>query len=323
MLLSIIAVVLGLVLLVWSSDRFVDGASAIAANLGLSPLIIGITIVGMGTSAPEMLVSGIASWQGNPSLGVGNAVGSNIANIALILGATALVAPVVVSSGLIRLELPILMIGMLLGLLLILDNHLSFADGAILLASLFVVMGILIRDAMRVKATDVLVGELADEVNAEMPLRTAIMWFLVGLIVLLVSARMLVWGAVNIATAIGVSDLVIGLTIVAIGTSLPELAASIASARKGESDLAVGNVIGSNLFNLFAVMAIPGLIAPTPLPHQVLDRDYPLMLALTAALFFMAFRFRASTSERRIHWFEGIALLAVFFGYQAWLFIDP
>ncbi len=323
MLLSTIAVVLGLVLLVWSSDRFVDGASAIAANLGLSPLIIGITIVGMGTSAPEMLVSGIASWQGNPSLGVGNAVGSNIANIALILGATALVAPVVVSSGLIRLELPILMIGMLLGLLLILDNHLSFADGAILLASLFVVMGILIRDAMRVKATDVLVGELADEVNAEMPLRTAIMWFLVGLTVLLVSARMLVWGAVNIATAIGVSDLVIGLTIVAIGTSLPELAASIASARKGESDLAVGNVIGSNLFNLFAVMAIPGLIAPTPLPHQVLDRDYPLMLALTAALFFMAFRFRASTSERRIHWFEGIALLAVFFGYQAWLFIDP
>ena len=323
MLLSIIAVVLGLVLLVWSSDRFVDGASAIAANLGLSPLIIGITIVGMGTSAPEMLVSGIASWQGNPSLGVGNAVGSNIANIALILGATALVAPVVVSSGLIRLELPILMIGMLLGLLLILDNHLSFTDGAILLASLFIVMGILIRDAMRVKATDVLVGELADEVNAEMPLRTAIMWFLVGLIVLLASARMLVWGAVNIATAIGVSDLVIGLTIVAIGTSLPELAASIASARKGESDLAVGNVIGSNLFNLFAVMAIPGLIAPTPLPHQVLVRDYPLMLALTAALFFMAFRFRASTSERRIHWFEGIALLAVFFGYQAWLFIDP
>ncbi len=323
MLLSIIAVVLGLVLLVWSSDRFVDGASAIAANLGLSPLIIGITIVGMGTSAPEMLVSGIASWQGNPSLGVGNAIGSNIANIALILGATALVAPVVVSSGLIRLELPILMIGMLLGLLLILDNHLSFADGAILLASLFIVMGILIRNAMRVKATDALVGELANEVNAEMPLRTAIMWFLVGLIVLLASARMLVWGAVEIATAIGVSDLVIGLTIVAIGTSLPELAASIASARKGESDLAVGNVIGSNLFNLFAVMAIPGLIAPTPLPHQVLVRDYPLMLALTAALFFMAFRFRASTSERRIHWFEGIALLAVFFGYQAWLFLDP
>ena len=323
MLLPILAVILGLALLVWSSDRFVDGASAIAVNLGLSPLIIGITIVGMGTSAPEMLVSGIASWQGNPSLGVGNAIGSNIANIALILGATALVAPVVVSSGLIRLELPVLMIGMLLGLLLILDNHLSFADGAILLASLFLVMGILIRDAMRVKEADALVGELAEEVNAEMPLGTAIMWFLVGLIVLLASARMLVWGAVHIATALGVSDLVIGLTIVAIGTSLPELAASIASARKGESDLAVGNVIGSNLFNLLAVMAIPGLIAPTPLPPQVLGRDYPLMLALTAALFLMAFRFRAGTSERRIHWFEGIALLAVFFGYQAWLFLDP
>ncbi len=323
MLLSILAIVIGLALLVWSSDRFVDGASAIAHNLGLSPLIIGITIVGLGTSAPEMLVAAIASWQGNPSLGVGNAVGSNIANIALILGVTALVAPVIISSGLIRLELPVLLVGMLVGLVLIWDNYLSFNDGLILLLSLFIVMGILIYDATRVKPSDVLIGELADEVNAEMPLGTAIMWFSIGLIVLLISARMLVWGAVNVATALGVSDLVIGLTIVAIGTSLPELAASIVSVRKGESDIAVGNVIGSNLFNLFGVMALPGLIAPAALPHQVLNRDYPLMLALTVALFLMAFRFRASTSSRRIHWFEGLALVAVFFTYQAWLFLDP
>ncbi len=323
MLLSILAIITGLALLVWSSDRFVDGASAIASNLGLSPLIIGITIVGLGTSAPEMLVAAIASWQGNPSLGVGNAVGSNIANIALILGITALVAPVIISSGLIRLELPVLLAGMLVGLVLIWDNYLSFNDGVILFLSLFIVMGILIYDAMRLKTSDRLIEELADEVNAEMPLGTAIMWFSIGLIVLLISARMLVWGAVNVATALGVSDLVIGLTIVAIGTSLPELAASIVSARKGESDIAVGNVIGSNLFNLFGVMALPGLIAPAALPQQVLDRDYPVMLALTVALFLMAFRFRASTGSRRIHRFEGLALVAVFFAYQAWLFIDP
>ncbi len=323
MLLSILAIITGLALLVWSSDRFVDGASAIASNLGLSPLIIGITIVGLGTSAPEMLVAAIASWQGNPSLGVGNAVGSNIANIALILGITALVAPVIISSGLIRLELPVLLAGMLVGLVLIWDNYLSFNDGVILFLSLFIVMGILIYDAMRLKTSDRLIEELADEVNAEMPLGTAIMWFSIGLIVLLISARMLVWGAVNVATALGISDLVIGLTIVAIGTSLPELAASIVSARKGESDIAVGNVIGSNLFNLFGVMALPGLIAPAALPQQVLDRDYPVMLALTVALFLMAFRFRASTGSRRIHRFEGLALVAVFFAYQAWLFIDP
>jgi len=323
MLLSIFAITVGLVLLVWSSDRFVDGASAIASNLGLSPLIIGITIVGLGTSAPEMLVAAIASWQGNPTLGVGNAVGSNIANIALILGATALIAPVVISSGLIRLELPVLLIGMLVGLVLIWDDHLSFNDGLILLLSLFIVMGILLYDATRVKSSDILIEELADEVNASMPLGTATLWFSIGLIVLLISAKILVWGAVNVASALGVSDLVIGLTIVAIGTSLPELAASIVSARKGESDIAVGNVIGSNLFNLFGVMAFPGLIAPTALPHQLLDRDYPLMLLLTVALFVMAFRFRASTSSRRIHWFEGLALVAVFFAYQAWLFIDP
>jgi cation:H+ antiporter len=321
MLLPVLAILLGLALLVWSSDRFVDGASGIARSLGLSPLIIGITIVGLGTSAPEMLVAAIASFQGNSSLGVGNAIGSNIANIALILGVTALVAPVVISSGLIRLELPILLAGMVFGLLLILDNYLSLADGLLLLLALGVVMGILLYDAIHVKPSDVLVEELADEVNLEMPLRTAIFWFSVGLIVLLISARMLVWGAVDVAQAFGISDLVIGLTIVAIGTSLPELAASIASARKGESDIAVGNVIGSNLFNLFGVMSLPGIIAPSALPAEVLQRDYPLMLALTVALFFMAFKFRPSSRNRRIHAVEGLALLAVFIGYQTWLFM--
>ena len=323
MLLALSAIVIGLALLVWSSDKFVDGASGIARNLGLSPLIIGITIVGLGTSAPEMLVSAIASFQGNPSLGVGNAIGSNIANIALILGVTALVAPVVISSGLIRLELPILLGGMLFGLFLILDGYLGFTDGLLLALALFVVMGILLYDAMHVKSSDALIGEIAGEADIQMPLKTAIMWFGIGLLVLLISARMLVWGAVDVAHAFGISDLVIGLTIVAIGTSLPELAASIASARKGESDIAVGNVIGSNLFNLFGVMSIPGLVAPSALPSGVLHRDYPLMLILTAALFLMAFRFRSNTPSRRINRFEGLALTGTFIAYQAWLFLAP
>ena len=184
-------------------------------------------------------------------------------------------------------------------------------------------MGILLYDATRVKTSDALIEELTEEAKADMTLGAALLWFAIGLVVLLISARLLVWGAVNIAHALGISDLVIGLTIVAIGTSLPELAASIASARKGESDIAVGNVIGSNLFNLFGVMALPGLIQPSRLPPQVLQRDFPVMLLLTLALFFMAFRFRSATRCRRINRFEGIALITVFFAYQAWLFIDP
>jgi cation:H+ antiporter len=318
MLLPIAAILAGLALLVWSSDRFVEGSSALAFNLGVSPLVIGLTVVGFGTSAPEMLVAIFAAVEGNPSLAIGNAIGSNIANIALILGVTALIMPMVVHSRILRLEIPILVGVSIFALLLLIDNHLSALDGALLLVTLLTILTWLVRDAIGSKKRDVLAAEMYDEVPQRMALKAALFWFAVGLIVLLASARLLVWGAVAIAQTMGISDLVIGLTIVAIGTSLPELAASITSTLRNEPDLAIGNVIGSNMFNLLAVLAIPGLISPTALPAQVLTRDYPVMLGLTVALFVMAFHFR--NDRRRINRVEGGLLLTAFLGYQGLLF---
>ncbi|HGG58295.1 MAG TPA: calcium/sodium antiporter [Gammaproteobacteria bacterium] len=317
MLLAIAAVVAGLVLLVWSSDRFVDGASALAFHFGVSKLVIGLTVVGLGTSAPEMLVSAFAALGGNPALGIGNAIGSNIANIALILGVTALFFPLLAHSRIVRIELPILLGTTLFGGILVYNGFLSRLDGLLLLSMLAAVMVWLVRDSMRNK-DDVMAEELASEVEVGLSLREAALWFVVGLVVLLISARMLVWGAVIVAQALGVSDLVIGLTIVAVGTSLPELAASIAGARKGESDLVIGNVIGSNMFNLLGVMAIAGLISPSKIPADVLARDFPLMAGLTIALMLVAFSFRAS--ERHIYRLEGAVLTGVFVVYQYLLF---
>jgi cation:H+ antiporter len=318
MLLPIAAILAGLALLVWSSDRFVEGSSALAFNLGVSPLVIGLTVVGFGTSAPEMLVAIFAAVEGNPSLAIGNAIGSNIANIALILGVTALIMPMVVHSRILRLEIPILVGVSIFALLLLIDNHLSALDGALLLVTLLTILTWLVRDAIGSKKRDVLAAEMYDEVPQRMALKAALFWFAVGLIVLLASARLLVWGAVAIAQTMGISDLVIGMSIVAIGTSLPELAASITSTLRNEPDLAIGNVIGSNMFNLLAVLAIPGLISPTALPAQVLTRDYPVMLGLTVALFVMAFHFR--NDRRRINRVEGGLLLTAFLGYQGLLF---
>lgn len=318
MLLATLALLVGLTLIVWSSDKFVDGASAIAFNLGLSPLIIGLTIVGFGTSAPEMLVSSFAALEGNPALGIGNAVGSNIANIALILGVTAFFVPIALSSKILRLELPLLLAAMFLGFYVLLDKYLSRADGLILLAALFGILGWLVCDALKHKPGDILAEEVYDEIPTQMPLSAALMGFIIGLVVLLISAQILVWGAVEIATAFGISDLVIGLTIVAIGTSLPELAAAIASARKGDADMAVGNVIGSNLFNVLGVMALPALIQPDAIPSEVVTRDYPLMLLLSIALFGMAYLF--SPRERKMSKIEGTVLTSIFIGYQLMLY---
>ncbi len=317
MLLAITAIVVGLFLLVWSSDRFVDGASALAFNLGVSRLVIGLTVVGLGTSAPEMLVSAFAAFQGNPALGIGNAIGSNIANIALILGITALFFPLAVRSRIVRVELPLLLATTLFGGVLVYNGYLSRLDGGLLLAMLAAVMVWLVHDSVRGK-NDIMAEELQAEVETDLSLREALTWFVVGLVVLLISARMLVWGAVTVAQSLGVSDLVIGLTIVAVGTSLPELAASIAGARKGESDLVIGNVIGSNMFNLLGVMALPALIAPSKMPADVLTRDFPLMAGLTIALMLVAFGFRSS--ERHIYRLEGAVLTVVFVVYQFLLF---
>ncbi len=317
MLYNVLAILTGFLLLIWSADRFVCGAAAVARNFNISPLVIGIIVVGFGTSAPEMLVSAIASLDGSPGLAVGNALGSNVTNIALVLGATALIKPLDVHSRILKKEMPVLLLAMLLALVLVLDKNLGRSDGLILITSLVVIMWWLIHQALRNREPDAMQVEYEHDLPAAMPMPRALFWLLLGLVVLLASSKLLVWGAVNIAVSFGVSELIIGLTIIAIGTSLPELAATVASALKNEHDIAIGNVVGSNLFNILAVFGIPGLLAPGKLDADVLTRDFPVVFALTLALVVMAYGIHKAGRINRI---EGGILLLSFFAYQALLF---
>ncbi|MFO7529358.1 MAG: calcium/sodium antiporter [Marinobacter sp.] len=318
MLIALLAIAVGLILLVWSAERFVAGSAATAGYVGMPPLLIGMVVVGFGTSAPEMVVSALAASQGNPGLALGNAYGSNITNIALILGITALIAPIAVHSQVMRKELPILTVVTLFAIWQLFDGTLSRLDAVALVGVFFAVLGWSIWSGMRTPD-----DPMATEVSAEltthaMPIRKALFWLVAGLVLLVISSRILVWGAVDLATAFGVSDLIIGLTIVAVGTSLPELASSIIAARKGEHDLALGNILGSNLFNTLAVVGIAGLITPIGVADEVLVRDLPVMAGLTLALFVLGYGFRG---PGRINRLEGGALLAVFVGYTAYLLV--
>ena len=317
MLYNIAAIIAGFLLLIWSADRFICGAAATARNLNISPLIIGLTIVGFGTSAPEMLVAAIAAANASPGLAVGNALGSNIANISLVLGMSALIVPLDVHSRILRKELPLLLGAMLLMLLVIQDNRLGRTDGLILITSVLLLMWWMTRQAIINKAEDPMYGEFEKELPKPMSTGYAVLCLLLGLVVLVISSKILVWGAVQIATEFGVSDLLIGLTIIAIGTSLPELAASIAGALKNEHDIAIGNVVGSNMFNTLAVMGIPGLIYPSTLDAGVLQRDVPVVFILTIALVIMAYGF---TGPGRINRIEGAVLLSCFISYQVLLY---
>ena len=318
MLFPVLAVIVGLVLLVWSSERFVIGASATARNFGISPLLIGLAIVGIGTSAPEIFVSGTAALRGNPGLSIGNAIGSNIANIGLVIGITALLAPLSVRSRTLKREFLIMFVVLLLAGVLLLDQSLSRVDGVILMIGFVALMGLMCAIAFHARRTDPLSDEFAQEIPESMSTMLATTWLLIGLIVLLLSSRVIVWGAIEIARSLGVSDLIIGLTIVAIGTSLPELAASVMSALKGEPDIAIGNVIGSSMFNMLPVLSLPGLIAPGMVPLDVIYRDYPTMLLLSVVFFLTAYGFRG---PGRINRWEGGLLLACFFGYQGYLYV--
>jgi len=314
MLMAIGAIIAGLILLVWSADKFVEGSATTASHFGMPPLLIGMVVVGFGTSAPEMAVSALAASQGNPGLALGNAFGSNITNIALILGITALLAPIAVHSQVMRKELPILILVTAFAGWQLWDGDLSRMDAIGLMLVFVVLIGWSIYQGIR-QPGDALAKEMTEEIHA-MPLRKALLWLVVGLLLLIVSSRILVWGAVDLATMFGISDLVIGLTIVAIGTSLPELASSIIAARKGEHDLALGNILGSNLFNTLAVVGIAGLIAPMSVAPEVLSRDFPIMAGLTLALFAMCYGFRG---PGRINRFEGSALLLAFVAYTVYL----
>ena len=320
MFVSLAAIAVGLILLTYSADRFILGAASVARVLGAPPLLIGITIVGIGTSAPEVLVSLSASLSGAPSIAVGNAIGSNITNLALVLGITALMSPLAVASGILKRELPLVLLVSLLALFMCSDLVLSRAEGGILLAGFVGVLGWMISLARSGTTDDPMVAELTEhQDDAQLPKAKAWMWVAFGIVLLPASAQLLVWGASEIARTFGIPDLVIGLTIVALGTSLPELAASVASALRNEPEMALGNVLGSNLFNLLLVLGLPGLIAAPALDPEVLSRDLPMMLGLTVATLVMAYGWRGPGRINRI---EGLILLAAFVAYQLILATD-
>lgn len=320
MMLPLLAVIAGLALLVWSADRFVDGAASIARHFGMPPLLIGMVIIGFGTSAPEIAVSVLASLEGSPNIALGNAFGSNITNIALILGLTAIISPIAVESKILRKELPILTIVTGIVAMLILDGSLSRLDGGVLLVVFLLLIGWSIYVGYR-RRSDALTEEMVEELGEHMesPLRASIDLAL-GLALLVASSRALVWGAVEISSAMGISDLVIGLTVVAIGTSLPELATSVIATRKGEHDLALGNVLGSNLFNTLAVVGLAGAIHPLGVEPMMIIRDLPVMGLLTLSLFVLAFGFRGPGTGR-INRFEGALLLVSYVAYTAYLIV--
>ncbi|MGB1950095.1 MAG: calcium/sodium antiporter [Marinobacter sp.] len=317
MLMPIAAIIAGLVLLVWSADRFVEGAAATAKHLGMPSLLIGMVIIGFGTSAPELAVSAMAAADGNPGLALGNGYGSNITNIALIVGLTALIAPIAVHSQVIRKELPLLLALTAIAGYQLIDGELTRLDGWVLLAVFAAVMGWSIYQGIRGKG-DSLVGDTDAELVAHpMPLKLALIWLVVGLVLLIVSSRMLVWGAVTIAQSLGVSDLIIGLTIVAIGTSLPELASALAAVKKNEHDLILGNIVGSGIFNTLAVVGLAAAIEPLAVDPEVLYRDWTLMAALTLGLLLMAL---GLTGKRKlISRQNGALLVLVYVGYTGYL----
>ncbi|KXI23245.1 calcium/sodium antiporter [Photobacterium sanguinicancri] len=318
MLEAIVLLCIGLTLLVWSADRLVFGAAALAKNFGVAPLIIGMTILAMGSSAPEMMVSATAALAGKTDTAVGNVLGSNIANIALIIGLTAIIKPLSISSGIIRRELPLMLGVTLVAGALLWDSHLGFHEGVLLVILFVLFLFAMFKISQKAKVEG---DALADEQESEIPdgvsNTAAGVWIVIGLVLLLYSSDMVVESAVTIAKYYGMSDLVIGLTIIAIGTSLPELAASIASIFKGEDDMAVGNIIGSNVFNILAVMGIPGLLNPSVLSPLAMGRDFYVMLAVSVLLMLMALGKR-----RRINRIEGGILLCCFIAYQGYLFYN-
>jgi len=322
MLVAAVAILVGFIILIWSADLFVAGAASIAENIGMSPTIIGLTIVSVGTSAPEILVSITAALSGAGEMAVGNAIGSNIANVGLVLGVTVLVAPLCVHSSCMRVEMPTLLVVTCAVALLLLDGELSMLDSCLMIVALVFILAQMVRSQSH-DAT--LIEEADDEPLPHLKPTRAWITFLIGLLLLIGSSRLLVWGASEIAGELGVSKLVIGLTVVAVGTSLPELAATIASALRGHAEIALGNIIGSNLFNLLAVMSVPGLIQSETLDPGVMSRDYPAMtvamLILALAIYIGRRRNTAPQDHAYIGRSIGTLLVSLYGLYYYWLFL--
>jgi cation:H+ antiporter len=310
LLYPVLSLIFGLALLVWSADKFVLGAASTANNLGMSPLLIGLTIVSFGTSAPEILVSIVATIDNSGTLAIGNALGSNIANIALVLGVTAIVAPLPVKNTVRSKELPLMLAVTVIAGALLFNLELDIIDSIVLFFALLISLVLFARFQRDMHEHE------QDEIEKRST-QSSLFWLVIGLLLLILSSKALVWGATQIAVSFGVSNLIIGLTIIAIGTSLPELAASIASALKGQHDIAIGNIIGSNIFNLGAVMTIPALAGTIELNSSVFYRDYLLLFTLSALLLTFCFMRKPASIKRP----EGLALVAIYSGYMVILYL--
>ncbi|MCH8116638.1 MAG: calcium/sodium antiporter [Proteobacteria bacterium] len=316
---DILEVIGGFVLLVWGADRFVHGAAAAARNLGIAPLLIGLTVVAFATSAPEILVSVVAAGRGEPGLAIGNAIGSNICNIGLVLGCVSVIRPIKLRSETLRREMPALLAVTLLTVSLFLDSYLSRIDGLVMLTGLVIVMIWLARLGLHSAVNDPIKRDFEAEIPQHVPMKMALIWFVLGLATLLGGAALLVDGAIDIARTLGVSDVVIGITLVALGTSVPELAVSLVSALKGEYDLAIGNIVGSNIFNLLAVIGVAATIAPAPLAPSVLSLHIFVMVAFTLVLFAMTYDYDGKSELSRV---EGGALLIAYVAFISYVIVQ-
>ena len=305
MLISVVSLLIGFTLLVWSADAFTDNGAKIARIFNISPLIIGLLIFGFGTSAPEMLVSGLAAYDGHPELSIGNAFGSNIFNIGLVLAVAAIIHPVIVEKNVLKKEWLFLFLSTLIIGFLLMDGFLSFIDGSILLILLLLFLYYVFNES---KKDNNLENEVSEDINKDQSKGKTWLLLIISLVILVSSARLVVWGGTNLALAFGVSDLIIGLTVVALGTSLPELAVAISSALKKQHQMIIGNIIGSNLFNSLGVLAIPGLILPFQIPSEVMSRDYIYMLIFTLLILIFSLKLR-------INRFGGLILLTILASY--------
>jgi len=319
MLGNILLVIVGLALLTWGADRFVHGAASAARNMGIAPLLIGLTVVAFATSAPEILVSIVAATQNEPGLAFGNAIGSNIVNIGLVLGITAVIRPIKLESATLRREMPALLAVSLLTVSLFLDTYLSRVDGIVMLTGLVIVMVWLSRLGLRSSANDPIRRDFEAEIPTDVSMTMALVWLVIGLGTLLIGADLLVDGAIGVAKELGISEVVIGILVVALGTSFPELAVSLASALKGEYGLAIGNIVGSNIFNLLAVIGIAATIAPSALAPTVLSLHIFVMVAFTLVLFAMTYDYDGKATLSRM---EGLALLAAFIAYDSYVVVQ-
>lgn len=320
MWLAVIAILIGLAILVWSADVFIDGATTLAKKFQVPSFLIGVLILGIGTSAPEMVVSVLAAIEGSPELALGNAYGSNIINIALVLGATVLISPIIIRKAIVKRDLPILLVITAIAAWQLRDGALSLADGFILLVLLIVVLGMQIVLSLREgyhEHEGEVVAEGIESDQIEQSVARGLGALFIGMVMLVISSRAIVWGAVELATFWGLSELIIGLTIVAVGTSLPELVSSLSAARKGEHDMALGNIIGSNIFNTLGVVGLAALIAPIAVNPVILSRDVLAMGLITLLL--VALCVFAFMTKRPFGRAAGSTLVLFFVGYTGWL----